>query len=109
VEATAHDGADHVVIRVTDTGRGMSLEEQKGLFERFYRAESVRGSSVHGTGLGLSISREIVVMHGGTIQVDSAPGRGTEVTVSIPRRAPARHALPTTTQPTSTADHPEES
>ncbi|MET1038844.1 MAG: ATP-binding protein [Aeromicrobium sp.] len=72
-------------IRVADTGRGMSLEEQKGLFERFYRAESVRGSTVHGTGLGLSISREIVVLHEGTIEVDSEPGRGTEVCVRIPR------------------------
>lgn len=74
-----------VEIRVSDTGRGMSLEEQKGLFERFYRAESVRGSTVHGTGLGLSISREIVLLHHGTIEVDSAPGRGTEVVVRIPQ------------------------
>jgi len=82
---TGTGGAPAVQIRVTDTGRGMSLEEQKGLFERFYRAESVRGSTVHGTGLGLSISREIVVMHGGTIEVDSEPGRGTEVVVTIPQ------------------------
>jgi signal transduction histidine kinase len=87
--AVAPDALDGpaVEIRVADTGRGMSLEEQKGLFERFYRAESVRGSTVHGTGLGLSISREIVVLHGGTIEVDSEPGRGTEVCVRIPRGA----------------------
>ncbi|MET0929524.1 MAG: ATP-binding protein [Aeromicrobium sp.] len=90
-----------VEIRVADTGRGMSLEEQKGLFERFYRAESVRGSTVHGTGLGLSISREIVLLHHGTIEVDSEPGRGTEVSVRIPRgdlaEPPADDESPTTT------------
>ncbi|MCL3817834.1 sensor histidine kinase [Aeromicrobium wangtongii] len=79
------DGDTAVEIRVADTGRGMTLEEQKGLFERFYRAESVRGSTMHGTGLGLSISRDIVVRHGGTIEVDSAPDRGTEVVVTVPQ------------------------
>ncbi len=105
--------ADQVEIVVTDTGRGMSLEEQKGLFERFYRAESVRGSTVHGTGLGLSISREIVVLHGGTIEVDSEPGRGTQVTVSVPRRDPARgveDTFPITPLTVRAVDHhPEES
>ncbi|MFC5679674.1 sensor histidine kinase [Aeromicrobium endophyticum] len=101
-------GADEkIAIRVADTGRGMTLDEQKGLFQRFYRAESVRGSTVHGTGLGLSISREIVVLHGGTIEVDSEAGRGTEVVVTIPTRTDRG---PTTTAPTPTLsahDHPE--
>ncbi|MBD8607990.1 HAMP domain-containing histidine kinase [Aeromicrobium sp. CFBP 8757] len=106
--------SDQVEIVVTDTGRGMSLEEQKGLFERFYRAESVRGSTVHGTGLGLSISREIVVLHGGTIEVDSEPGRGTQVTVCVPRHDPARRVEAPATSPSTTAaravdHHPEES
>jgi two-component system phosphate regulon sensor histidine kinase PhoR len=101
VEPATGPAGDHVEVRVTDTGRGMSLEEQKGLFERFYRAESVRGSTVHGTGLGLSISREIVVLHGGTIEVDSEPGRGTQVTVSVPRHDPAHR--PATAEPPSTA------
>ena len=112
----AATGSDQVEIRVTDTGRGMSLEEQKGLFERFYRAESVRGSTVHGTGLGLSISREIVVLHGGTIEVDSEPGRGTQVTVRVPRHDPAGPAdapltipTPPTTATVAADHHPEES
>lgn len=101
---TDDDGAELVEIGVGDTGRGMSLEEQKGLFQRFYRAESVRGSTVHGTGLGLSISREIVVLHGGTIEVDSEPGRGTEVVVRVPRRcvsatAPGTRATAPTAPP----------
>jgi signal transduction histidine kinase len=97
-------GADEkIAIRVTDTGRGMTLDEQKGLFQRFYRAESVRGSTVHGTGLGLSISREIVTLHGGTIEVDSEAGRGTEVVVTLPTRTGSRRA---TTAPTPAAPTP---
>lgn len=84
-----------VQITVSDTGRGMTQEEQKGLFERFYRAESVRGSTVHGSGLGLAISREIVMRHGGTIEVASEAGRGTQVVVTLPRRQSTAH------QPTS--------
>jgi len=98
VSATTVGDVPSVEIRVSDTGRGMTLEEQKGLFERFYRAESVRGSTVHGTGLGLSISREIVVLHGGTIEVDSEPGRGTEVVVTLPRGT-TTSLVPATTIP----------
>ncbi|MCW2789078.1 MAG: two-component sensor histidine kinase [Aeromicrobium sp.] len=103
ITVSVHDvvrpsGSENVEIRVTDTGRGMTMEEQQGLFERFYRAESVRGSTTHGTGLGLSISREIVVLHGGTIEVASQPDHGTEVLVSLPKGrppAPRRPAVPT--------------
>lgn len=70
---------------VADSGRGMTDEEQKGLFERFYRAESVRGSTIHGTGLGLSITREIVELHHGTISIDSKYTLGTTATVRLPR------------------------
>lgn len=82
-------GPAKVQILVSDNGRGMTADEQKGLFERFYRADSVRGSSVHGTGLGLSISREIVVRHGGAIEISSEPGVGTEVLVTLPVAVPA--------------------
>jgi two-component system phosphate regulon sensor histidine kinase PhoR len=98
---------EKIEIRVADTGRGMTLDEQKGLFQRFYRAESVRGSTVHGTGLGLSISREIVMLHGGTIEVDSEAGRGTEVVVTMPARSDPRRA-PTRAVPTLSAHDPTE-
>lgn len=83
--ATIDAADDAFELTVDDTGRGMTPEEQNGLFERFYRADSVRGSTIHGTGLGLSIAREIVELHGGTIAVDSEIDRGTLVTVRIPR------------------------
>jgi signal transduction histidine kinase len=61
----------------------MTPEEQVGLFTRFYRADSVRGSSVHGTGLGLSISRDIARQHGGDLRLESVPGQ-TTVILSLP-------------------------
>ncbi|TFD45775.1 PAS domain-containing sensor histidine kinase [Cryobacterium frigoriphilum] len=82
IEAT--DAA--VELRVTDTGRGMTDEEQLHLFDRFYRADSVRGSSVHGYGLGLSISRDIVRQHGGDLRLESRAGRGATAIVSLPLR-----------------------
>lgn len=71
-------------LQVTDTGRGMTSDEQRSLFDRFYRADSARGSDVHGTGLGLSISRDIMRQHGGDLRLESAEGRGTTVTFTLP-------------------------
>lgn len=82
IEAT--DAA--VELRVTDTGRGMSAEEQLHLFDRFYRADSVRGSSVHGYGLGLSISRDIARQHGGDLRLESRAGRGATAIMTLPLR-----------------------
>ncbi len=66
-----------VEVRVTDSGMGIAEAEQVNLFKRFYRAKSVRGTSIHGTGLGLSISREIMRLHGGDLHLESVGGRGT--------------------------------
>ena len=73
-----------IELRVADTGRGMSEDEQGNLFDRFYRADSVRGSSVHGTGLGLSISRDIMREHGGDLRLESTKGKGTTAIASLP-------------------------
>lgn len=69
-------------VRVTDRGVGMSAAELGHLFERFWRAEGA--SEVPGSGLGMALSREIVQQHGGSIEVRSAPGQGTQVTVWLP-------------------------
>lgn len=76
---------DEVEIFVSDTGRGMTGAEQQNLFERFYRAESVRNSTIHGTGLGLSISREIARAHGGDVRVSASSPSGTTMVVTLPR------------------------
>lgn len=84
-------------LRVADTGQGMSAAEQTRLFERFYRADSVRGSAVHGTGLGLSLSRDIMRQHGGELRLSSEPGVGTTAVATLPRapRATDEHAQTT--------------
>ncbi|KQQ92624.1 hypothetical protein ASF62_12320 [Leifsonia sp. Leaf325] len=83
VEA-APDASGAAVITVRDTGTGIAPEEVPRLFERFFRSESVRGSSVHGSGLGLGISRDIVRRHGGELTIESALGVGTVAIVRIP-------------------------
>lgn len=73
-------------LRVHDTGRGMTDAEQSHLFDRFYRADSVRNSAVHGSGLGLSISRDIVHQHGGDLRLESARGKGTTAIMTVPMK-----------------------
>ncbi|TFD71374.1 sensor histidine kinase [Cryobacterium gelidum] len=85
IDVTLVDADTQIELRVTDTGRGMSPGEQLNLFDRFYRADSVRGSSVHGTGLGLSISRDICRQHGGDLRLESALGKGTTAIATLPR------------------------
>ncbi|MCW2834478.1 MAG: Response regulator receiver protein [Nocardioides sp.] len=75
-----------VVLEVSDTGIGIPLDEQHGLFTKFFRGSAAREHAVEGTGLGLHIVASIVKNHGGNISVDSDTGRGTRVTVRLPRR-----------------------
>jgi signal transduction histidine kinase len=72
----------HVRVTVEDHGRGIPIEQQSGLFERFYRAQS--GGDMAGIGLGLAIAKAIVDAHGGVIGVESAPGEGTRVWFTLP-------------------------
>lgn len=72
-------------LTVADNGPGIGKEELGQIFERFYRAPSVRGSSVEGHGLGLSIARLIVRAHGGRIEVQSKLGGGSRFHLLLPR------------------------
>jgi len=71
-----------VTIAVSDTGFGIPPEDLSRLFERFYRGDKARVAG--GTGLGLSIAREIILAHGGKINVTSTVGQGTTFTVHLP-------------------------
>lgn len=71
-------------ILVSDTGSGIPIEEQKHIFQAFYRTSEAGAQAERGTGLGLSIAQSITCAHGGTIQVESAPGRGSLFRASIP-------------------------
>lgn len=81
------DDAD-VRIAVHDDGPGVSENELPRVFDRFFRAEAVRNSSVHGSGLGLAISREIVLAHGGEITAESRRGAGSVFRIRLPAAGP---------------------
>lgn len=69
---------------VTDKGDGIAPQHLPRLTERFYRVDSARSRESGGTGLGLAIVKHIVERHRGTLEIKSAPGEGTEVSVSLP-------------------------
>ncbi|MEV6601031.1 ATP-binding protein [Actinoplanes sp. NPDC051346] len=75
---------DDVCVSVSDTGMGIPLGEQEGLFSRFFRASNAVHQAIPGTGLGLAIVHTIVANHGGRISVESVEGSGTTVTVRLP-------------------------
>ena len=72
-------------ISVSDNGRGIAKADLPRLFDRFFRADSVRNSQTGGHGLGLAIARIIAVSHGGKIHVKSKPGVGSMFTLALPR------------------------
>ena len=76
---------DFVEIDVTDTGPGIPAEQRAAIFEEYWQAPASRQSRT-GAGLGLAITRRLVRMHGGTIGVESEPGRGSKFTVRLPIR-----------------------
>jgi signal transduction histidine kinase len=85
VTVDVRQGEASVDLLVSDTGIGLSDLEQSKLFDRYFRAEGVRQSTIHGSGLGLTISRDIVRRHGGDLTVASRTGVGTTFTATIPR------------------------
>ena len=82
------DEAEHFAISVADTGKGISAIDQKRLFQQFVRGEGA-GSMAEGSGLGLHIAKKLIEAQGGRIELTSAPGRGTCVTLRLPTM-PAR-------------------
>lgn len=81
----AEKGKD-VVIWVRDTGIGIPPEDIDRVFERFYRVDKARSRAQGGTGLGLSIVKHIVEIHGGTVGVNSKPGKGSEFFFTLPKK-----------------------
>ena len=93
IKYNKQDGSVHVAldcdhqfftVTVKDTGIGIPEEEIEHIFERFYRVDKSHSREIGGTGLGLSIARNIIIMHRGTISVESTPGEYSVFTVKVP-------------------------
>jgi signal transduction histidine kinase len=85
IAVTVDSDDRHVVLRVADTGEGISPEHLPHVFERLYRVDEARTRAAGGAGLGLAIVREFVEAMQGTVEVESAPGEGTVFTVRLRR------------------------
>lgn len=84
VTVSASCSCENVIVIVADTGEEIAPEHLPHVTERFYRVDAARARSQGGVGLGLSICRSIVELHGGHLAIESSPGQGTKVRVTLP-------------------------
>ncbi len=82
IRARAING--EVLVSVVDTGEGIEEQHLPYIFERFYRADASRSRETGGIGLGLAIVKQVVEAHGGQVEAESAPGRGSSFTFTLP-------------------------
>jgi signal transduction histidine kinase len=85
ITVTAQEQENSLVVSISDSGPGIPKEEQERIFERFYRSSRARRANRAGLGLGLPIARALVQLHGGSIWVDSKPGKGSTFSISLPK------------------------
>ncbi|HEY7049769.1 MAG TPA: ATP-binding protein [Jatrophihabitantaceae bacterium] len=85
ITVSADAQPNEIVVRVADTGRGISAADLPHIFDRFWRAEKSRDRRSGGSGLGLAISERLIAAHEGRIDVQSTLGEGTTVSVHLPR------------------------
>jgi signal transduction histidine kinase len=71
------------ILAICDRGIGMTSEQVAKVFDKFYRADC-SNTAIGGTGLGMSIVKHFIEAHGGTVEVESAPGTGTTVCLTLP-------------------------
>ena len=86
VTVTAKPDSDGALLSVSDTGIGIPPEHQSRIFERFYRVDKSHSKQSGGTGLGLSIVKHAVKYHNAKLELISAPGKGTTITVHFPAK-----------------------
>ena len=88
ISLLAKTDSQHVILEIQDTGIGMDSEEVEKIWSRFYKAIDSRTSNPYGEfGLGLSIVRQLVTLHGGTIEVSSQKGHGALFTIQLPKES----------------------
>lgn len=80
--------SDELIVSVRDQGMGIAPDEQRKVFERFYRTREVRTTNIRGSGIGLALVKHITEAHGGRVTVESTPGQGSTFTVILPVRRP---------------------
>lgn len=85
VQVTLRDRPDAIVITVADDGPGIPAAQREEAYRPFTRLETSRNRETGGTGLGLTITRDVIMAHGGTIQLDDAPSGGLLATVTLPK------------------------
>ena len=84
VEVTLDADHQFFTVQVADTGIGIPEDAINHIYERFYRADKSHSKEIGGTGLGLAITRSALVLHRGSVKVDSKVGEGSVFTVKIP-------------------------
>ena len=85
ITVTAREDGEFIFLQVRDTGIGIALEDQRHVFDKFFRVRSDATERINGSGLGLSIVKAIVEKHNGRVWVESAPGTGSTFTVVLPK------------------------
>jgi two-component system sensor histidine kinase ResE len=85
ITVTAQDQESSLIVSVSDSGPGIPKEEQELIFEKFYRSSRARRAHRAGLGLGLPIAKALAQLHGGSIWVDSEPGKGSTFSISLPK------------------------
>jgi signal transduction histidine kinase len=82
-----NESDQHVIFEISDTGYGISKEDRPRIFDKAYRSSEPRIAEQPGSGFGLAITEAIIDHHGGMLEVESEPGKGTHITIRIPQEA----------------------
>lgn len=88
IQVSIKEDIKTVTVRIADTGIGIPLEDQKRIFERFFKADRSHSRKYDGSGMGLAIVKQIVSLHQGDIRAESEPGQGTTFIVTLPITPP---------------------
>ena len=85
VDISVAERNGHAVVSITDHGEGIAADEHERIFRRLYRVDKSRSQETAGSGLGLAIAKHLVLLHNGSIDVESEPGKGATFVVRLPR------------------------